>query len=338
MLTIDGSIGEGGGQILRTALALSMATGTPFRLEKVRAGRAKPGLLRQHLTALNAAVEISSADVEGAQLSSTQVTFSPGAIRPGDYRFAVGSAGSATLVLQTVLPPLLCAAAPSSLILEGGTHNPMAPPFDFLAKAFLPLINRMGPTVDAELDIAGFYPAGGGRFSVRIAPTSKLTPLHLPERGEIVSTRARAIMANLREQIGERELRIVQRRLGWPEECLRCETLPAGPGPGNVLILEVASRHLTEVFTGFGEVDVRAEAVAERAADQVRRYLAGGVPVGRYLADQLLLPLALAGGGSFRTLALTRHSTTNIDIIRRFLDIDVRTAGDQRDNVEVTVG
>jgi RNA 3'-terminal phosphate cyclase (ATP) len=156
MLTIDGSLGKGGGQILRTALALATVTGKPFRIEKIRAGRPKPGLLRQHLTAVKAAATISDAIVTGAELGSGALTFTPGHLRAGEFAFAVGTAGSATLVLQTILPALLTAPAPSTLVLEGGTHNPAAPPFDFLVKSFLPLINRMGPTVTAELERPGF--------------------------------------------------------------------------------------------------------------------------------------------------------------------------------------
>src|SRR6202140_4872670 len=159
MILIDGSIGEGGGQILRTALGLSMVTGQPFRIENIRAGRDKPGLLRQHLTAVNAAAEICGANVEGAAISSRELSFSPGNVKSGEYTFSIGSAGSTTLVLQTVLPALLAADGPSSLTLEGGTHNPHAPPIDFLEKAFVPLVNRMGPTVHVALERAGFYPA-----------------------------------------------------------------------------------------------------------------------------------------------------------------------------------
>lgn len=338
MLTIDGSLGEGGGQILRTALALSVATGTPFRLEKIRAGRAKPGLLRQHLTAVTAAMQISDAEVDGAQLGSGTLVFRPRALRAGDYAFAIGTAGSTMLVLQTVLPPLLVAPSASSLTLEGGTHNPAAPPFDFLAAAFLPLIERMGPRVEARLEKAGFYPAGGGRVVARITPTAQLRRLDIPERGAVRATRARAVVVNLPRHIAERELAVVHKRLGWEESSLQAEVLPPGPGPGNVLTLEVESEQVTEVFCGFGEHNVRAEAVAAAAVDEVRRYLVAGVPVGTHLADQLLLPMALAGGGSLLTLALSRHTTTNIEIIRRFLDLPILVQRQDRDHVQVVVG
>jgi RNA 3'-terminal phosphate cyclase (ATP) len=161
MLTIDGSQSEGGGQVLRSSLALSLVTGRPFAIENIRAGRKKPGLLRQHLTAVLAAAEVSAAEVEGAALASRRLLFRPGRVRAGDYAFRVGTAGSATLVLQTVLPALLLAEGESTLTLEGGTHNPMAPPVDFLENAYLPLVNRLGPRVKVQLVRPGFYPAGG---------------------------------------------------------------------------------------------------------------------------------------------------------------------------------
>ena len=170
MLTIDGSEGEGGGQILRTSLALSLVTGRPFRMERIRAKGQKPGLLRQHLTAVEAAKTVGCGEVVGAEMNSQTLEFRPGSVTPGNYRFAVGTAGSATLVLQTVLPALLTASGRSTLTLEGGTHNPLAPPFDFLARSFMPLIHRMGPSVELELRNPGFYPAGGGRFHARIEP------------------------------------------------------------------------------------------------------------------------------------------------------------------------
>src|SRR5688572_7099138 len=164
MIRIDGSVGEGGGQILRTALSLSLATGTPFQIENIRAGRKNAGLLRQHLTAVLAAAEIGSAETAGASLGSTALTFTPKSVRGGEFRFAVGTAGSATLVFQTILPALLLAGTPSRVEIEGGTHNMAAPPFDFLKRTFLPVLRRMGANISLELKRYGFYPAGGGRL------------------------------------------------------------------------------------------------------------------------------------------------------------------------------
>jgi len=323
MLVIDGSYGEGGGQILRTTLALSLVTGKPFRIENIRAGRKKPGLLRQHLTAVNAAASIGQAAVVGASLGSQQLTFEPGEVVPGDYAFAVGTAGSATLVLQTILPPLLTASGPSALTLEGGTHNPFAPPFDFLAKVFLPLINTMGPQVLANLQRPGFYPAGGGKFQVAIRPSGGLTGFDLLERGEIRRRQAKAIVAGLPRHIAERELKVIQQAMKWDRTCLTIEELPGSPGPGNVVTVELGSEHVTEVFTGFGQRGLKAETVADGVVQAARRYLAADVPVGEHLADQLLVPLALAGRGSFKTLPPTSHTKTNLEVLKHFLPIDI---------------
>ena len=155
---------------MRTALALSMVTGRSFRIENIRAGRKKPGLMRQHLTSVNAAAEVCRAEVKGNELGSTELEFFPGTVRPGNYHFSVGTAGSTTLVLQTVLPPLMIAQAPSTLTLEGGTHNPFAPPYDFLERVFAPVIERMGPKIDLNIEGYGFYPAGGGKIKIQINP------------------------------------------------------------------------------------------------------------------------------------------------------------------------
>ena len=319
LIQLDGSLGEGGGQILRTALSLSMVTGQAFRIEKIRAGREKPGLLRQHLTAVNAAAQVCGATVEGAAISSRELTFSPGPVKAGQYTFTVGSAGSTTLVLQTVLPALMIEKEPSSLTLEGGTHNPHAPPLDFLEKAFVPLVNRMGPAVHLNLERAGFYPAGGGRFFAEIKPAAKLSTLHVSERGAIRRQLAKAVVAALPGDIAKRELAQIEKKLGWSGDQLQIRQLPQEWGPGNILTLEIESENVTEVFTSFGMKGVSAEAVAEQAFREARRYLACDAPVGPHLADQLLLPLAIAGGGSFVTYELTEHTRTNIQVIQRFL-------------------
>ena len=176
-IRIDGSIGEGGGQIPRTALGLSLVTGKPFEIKNIRAGRRKPGLLRQHLTALKAAKQISQADVRGAQIGSSEFAFSPRRVRSGEYHFAVGTAGSTTLVLQTILPALMLADGPSTVVIEGGTHNPYAPPFPFLERSFIPVLRQMGVGIDLELNRYGFYPAGGGKFTIRIDPVKQLKPM-----------------------------------------------------------------------------------------------------------------------------------------------------------------
>ncbi len=337
MIVIDGSQGEGGGQILRSSLALSLVTGQPFRIENIRAGRRKPGLMRQHLTAVNAAAEIGCARVDGAGIGSQLLEFYPRSVKAGSYHFAVGTAGSCTLVLQTVLPALLTAGSPSELVLEGGTHNPYAPPFDFLTRSFLPIIERMGAKVSASLLRPGFYPAGGGKFKVTVEPAARLERLELPERGKILSRSARAIVAKLSRKIAERELKVVRESLGWEEQCCLVEEATDSPGPGNILCIELDCENITEIFTGFGELGVSAEKVARDTVREVQEYLSSDAPIGPHLADQLLLPMALAGGGIFRTLAPTGHTITNAEVIRRFLPVEVSIRRHSRMDWEVCI-
>jgi len=327
VVNIDGSMGEGGGQVLRTSLSLSLVTGKPFTITNIRAGRQKPGLLRQHLTAVKAAAAVGDAEVAGAELGSTELTFTPATVRPGEYTFSIASAGSATLVLQTVLPPLLVADGPSHLTLEGGTHNPWAPPFCFLKRSFLPLVGLMGPSVTAKLEHHGFYPAGGGRFTVDIEPAPQLGTIDILERGALHRLSARCLLANLPIHISERELTMVKKKLNLAAEDASTEFVKDPRGPGNALIVEVETAALTELFIGFGERGVRAEAVADHVCKETRRYLKAKAPVGVYLADQLLIPMAMAGGGSFRTTGITQHTRTNVEVIRHFLDVDIAIKG-----------
>ena len=345
ILTIDGSCGEGGGQVLRSSLAMSLVTGRPFVIENIRARRKKPGLMRQHLTAVNAATKVSHAEVTGATIGSSRLEFRPGRVESGDYKFSVGTAGSTTLVLQTELPGLMLADGESALVLEGGTHNPFAPPLDFLTKAYLPLVNRMGPTVKVDPTAVrpGFYPAGGGHFRVHVQPVGQLARLEIMERGEIRARRVTAMVANLPQHVGERECRAIAEKTGWGQESFTVEMVAHAHGPGNVVLIELESESLTEVFTGFGQIGVRAEAVAMRALDEAHAYLAAGVPVGKHLADQLLLPLGIGahfgtGGGVFRTMALSLHATMHLEMLHRFLELDAKVEQDGRDDFVVRVG
>jgi RNA 3'-terminal phosphate cyclase (ATP) len=318
MLTIDGAMGEGGGQVLRTALALSAITREPFRIDAIRAKRKRAGLLRQHLTAVRAIAQVCGARLSGDALGSSSLSFEPGETAHGDYAFAVGTAGSATLVFQTVLPPLLVARGSSRLVFEGGTHNPMAPPFDFIAETFLPLLRRMGARVSAVLERHGFYPAGGGRFVVEVEGGAPLQALSLLERGAIERVAIQAVVAHIPEHVATREVRALAGRLADLPIAIDTAQV-ASAGPGNVATVVVRSAALAETFCGFGELGVRAEKVAHTLASEVRRYVAAGVPVGEHLADQLLIPLVLGSGGEFRTLPPTLHTRTNIDVIERFL-------------------
>jgi RNA 3'-terminal phosphate cyclase (ATP) len=325
MIRIDGSTGEGGGQMLRSALSLSLVTGKAFRMENIRAKREKPGLLRQHLTAVLAACEIASAQAEGATLGSKILTFTPGSVQSGNYRFAVGTAGSGTLVFQTILPALMTARGRSEIIIEGGTHNMQAPPLDFLQKAFLPVINRLGPKVEICFEKYGFYPAGGGRFTATIEPCDRLSTIQLVERGEIERRGAVAIVANLPRNIAQRETDTIVNLLNWDAQSTQIVETRNSVGPGNIVLIELTSSNVTEVFCGFGRIGASAESVASEAADAVRSYLVSGAVAGEHLTDQLLLPFALAGGGAFTAEKLNLHSRTNMEIIRCFLPVDFLT-------------
>lgn len=317
MITIDGSQGEGGGQVVRNALALSLVTGEPCRIANIRGRRPKPGLMRQHLTAVEAACAIGNAGCSGGAVGSAELEFRPGRVAPGEYRFAVGTAGSTGLVLQTILLPLILAGGRSRVVLDGGTHNMMAPPFEFIERCFLPILNRMGPTVTARLVRHGFYPRGGGRIEIDIEAAS-LRPIDCLERGAPIAVSATALLAGLPFAIAERELETARTLLDWPDDAFAVRQLPDDRGPGNALLLEARFEHVTEIVTGFGKLGVSAESLAKTAAHRMTGYLASPAFAGPYLADQLLLPFALAGGGAFTTVKPSQHARTAADVIALF--------------------
>lgn len=325
LLIIDGSHGEGGGQILRSSLALALATGRPIRVVKIRAGRAKPGLLRQHLTAVKAAAEVSGAAVTGAALGSRELTFLPGPVRTGTYAFPIGSAGSCLLVVQALLPALLVGDGTFTITIEGGTHNPSAPTFDYFVRVLAPILRRLGARLEARLDRPGFYPAGGGRMHLTVegGGARRLARLDLRERGAITSRLVTSLVSALPRHVAEREIATACDRLDWDASACGVVEAVRSPGPGNAVSVEIAAAHVTELFVGIGEKGVPAERVARAAADEAAAWLAAGVPVGEHLADQLLVPLALGSGGVFRTVAPTRHTTTQVDLLRQFVGVEV---------------
>lgn len=318
MLTIDGAQGEGGGQILRTALALSTCLGRPFQIINIRAHRRKPGLQPQHLASVKAAAAISQAQVQGADRDSLSLVFKPAAIVAGQYHFDIGTAGSTSLVLQTILPGLLLAGGKSSVLLEGGTHNPLAPPFEFLKYAFLPVIDKTGARVTAQLEQAGFMPRGGGRMRVQIEPGERIKPLALMVRGDMLHRYAEVLLANLPEHIAQRELDVIHERLAIPTQDLHYSLTSQAQGAGNLVAIILHSENITECFTALGKKGLPAERVAEQAIGAAQYYLAAGVPVGQHMADQLLLYLALAGGGELLTLPPSSHTLTNLAVIEAF--------------------
>lgn len=329
---LDGSQGEGGGQILRSALALSMMTGRGFEMDRIRAGRSKPGLMRQHLAAVKMAVEVSGATVEGMEIGSTWLRFAPGSIRRGDYQCAVGTAGSTVLIIQTVLLPMVYAGGGSSLSVEGGTHNPLAPSGDFLERSYVAQLARMGSSMSISIVRRGFYPAGGGRIEVCIPEKEWRMGggYELVERGGLKSRRAVAILNNLPDHIGHRELKAVQDRLHFPDEEIMMDSAPGGPGPGNVLYVEYEYENVTEIFTGYGAHGMPAERLAAKVCQEVERYHKSAAPVGDHLADQLLLPMAMSGGGAMRCTALTPHFLSQVQVIQQFMDIQITTEREDR--------
>jgi len=335
MITIDGSQGEGGGQILRTSLALAAITGTSVRIEKIRAHRPKPGLQRQHLVAVQAAARVCNGLLEGAELNSREITFSPQSPCAGTYAFDIGSAGSTTLVLQTVLPILLCTDAVSTVTIRGGTHNSMAPPIEFLQESFLPVLHRCGVSATVELERHGFYPAGGGAIRATIQPWQMQAPLDLQERGKTLGRHAAVLLANLPAHVASRESLALKHGLHWSHQDVD-ESEVAADGPGNAIIARLRYANVTATFTSFGELRKSAEQVAQDCINQVRRFADGAAPVCEHLADQLLLPLAIGSGGCFRTVKPSDHTRTNAAIISTFLG-DVMTIAADGDESVITV-
>ncbi len=337
MITIDGSMGEGGGQVLRTALSLSAVTGQPFRIEKIRANRKKPGLMRQHLTCVQAAVAVCGGHAEGADIGASALTFTPGDLVSGNFAFSVGTAGSSNLVFQTILPALISGDAPSTVHLTGGTHNPTAPCYHTLAEGFLPLLAQMGVQVEPELERHGFYPAGGGTWSAAVQPSDDFMALDHVERGDLVDLSIEAMVANLPGDIAKRELKVMKQKLALSEGDVELRT-PDAAGPGNAVLVRMKFENGCEVFAGYGQPRKSAEAVAEDLAKEVKTFLKSGAAVGPHLADQLLLPMAMGAGGRFTTQEPTLHFTTNVEVIQMFLDVEINTEQLGRDLYRVQVG
>lgn len=338
MVELDGAAGEGGGQVLRTALALSMVTGRAVGIRHIRAKRSKPGLMRQHLACVQAATEVCGGRAVGAELGSQDLVFTPGLVRAGDYAFRVGTAGSCTLVLQTVLPALMLADGPSTVTVGGGTHNPLAPPFHFLERSFAPLLRRAGVGLDLELRRMGFYPAGGGEFIARVQPAAgEFHSVELTERGAPVEAFAECLAPALPPRVAARELAAVGERLGWSRDQLRQPTVRQNEGPGNALMITLRFEQVTEVFTAFGEKGTSAECVADLVLREVQAYQSSAGALGPHLADQWMLPLALAvarsgQAASFTCTEVTEHARTNMETVAAFLPVRFSTESDDGAN------
>ncbi|MBL7223251.1 MAG: RNA 3'-phosphate cyclase [Candidatus Brocadiae bacterium] len=340
LIRIDGSEGEGGGQILRTSLALSMVTGRPFEIVNLRAGRSKPGLRPQHLLCVKASGRICSAGIEGATLGSQTVRFAPGDVRHGTYRFDVGTAGSTSLVLHTLYLPLALASGRSILTITGGTHALFAPTYHFLERQWAVLLRRIGVEVELDLVRAGFYPRGGGEIRAKIHPATAVRPLTLGPRGELERLEGVSAVSDLPKAIAERQRRraMAQLRKAGLDAGIELASLPPA-GKGTVL-------HLLATFEGGGRAcydalgarGKRAEAVADEAAEGLVSFLATSGAIDEHAADQLILPLALANGpSSFPVPAVTSHLLTNARVIERFLPCRIHVDGDVGSESDVRV-
>lgn len=328
-LEIDGSLGEGGGQILRTALTLSAITGRAFVLRNIRARRPQPGLKPQHVRAIAAAAAICGGRHSAVTAGALQLEFTPGALRAGSYRFDIGTAGSTGLVLQTVAPALAFADGASSIILTGGTHVPWSPDFHYLDWQWRPFLERIGFVFSLALERAGFYPPGGGEIHARIEPVTRLRPLVLVERGRLARLQGVSGVARLPLAVAGRQRdRLLDRLQRFREFAeIRIESVPA-PSPGTYLVLLAEFSRGRYCGTGLGARGKRAETVADEVADDFERFLASNGAVDEHLADQLVIPLALAGGESrIATARITAHLLTNVEIVRRFLDVTTDIEG-----------
>ena len=340
MIEIDGSKGEGGGQILRSALTLSLLTGKPFKLEHIRAKRAKPGLMPQHLKAVQAAAEVGSAQVKVALPGSLSLSFNPGQVRPGCYLFDIGTAGATSLVLQTIYLPLAMAQAPSSVTIKGGTHVPFSPCFHYLDWHWRRVLETAGLKLSLAMERSGFYPPGGGIVHAEIQAQTKIKPLRFKERGRLVGVRGVSGIANLGIIVAERQRDEVLKKLAHRISPCRIEIeFLNAPSKGTVLLLLAEFEHSQACFFALGERGKRAEQVADEAADALLAFLATDGAIDPYLADQLLLPLAFAPGESLlHTSRLTGHILTNAEIIRTFLPVRLEIEGLMEQPATVRVG
>ncbi len=326
-ITIDGAQGEGGGQVLRTALTLSALTQQPIELINIRAKRSKPGLLRQHLTSVLAAQKVCNAKVEGAELGSDHIRFALGEIKAGDYHFAISTAGSTVLVCQTILPILALAKGRSIVTFEGGTHNGLSPSLCFLQRSYLPLLNKMGVNCQVTVSRVGFNPAGGGKWQLMIEPTQNLKPLHLSESGKSYALSAEnckinALMSQLPQTIAQREIATAQKTLNW-QDAQQTITEVEAMGSGNSFQLSIVGDSHESLFEVTGQLGTSAERVAKRCAGQVRKFIHSQAAVEEHLADQLLLLMALAGSGSYTTTKPSLHTITNIEVIKQILGVNI---------------
>ena len=331
MIEVNGAQGEGGGQILRTSLALSALTQSPIHIKQIRANRRQPGLRPQHLAAVNAIAKLTDAKVSGAHLNSDEITLSPRMLRPGRYAFDISTAGALTLVFQTLFFPLCFADGTSELTLTGGTHVPWSPVYHYLEEHWLPIMQRLGFRGQMTLKKAGFYPQGCGVVRASILPANELQPFSCVDRGELIRIRGLSGVANLDESIAKRQKHQALKRLYAYVKDLKIKTLILpSPEKGTFIKLSAAfSNGGCACFSALGAPGKPAERVADEAVDQLLAFLDSDGCIDPYLADQLLLPLSLINGTSeFRTNLVSQHLLTNASVIKQFLPVDIDIDGD----------
>jgi len=330
MIRIDGSTGEGGGQILRTALTLSMMTSEDFIIENIRSGRENAGIRHQHLQAVEASLKICNGQAKGAGIGSGTLEFSPGKVKEGHFEFAIGTAGATTLVFQTIFLPLNVADGKSMIIIEGGTHVPYSPSFHYISTHWIFFLDKVGLNLEIKLDKAGYYPRGGGKIIGIINPTEKISGIDLLERGRLNQIRGISAVSNLPRKIAERQRNRVIKRLGcqYPLNDIRIANVPSD-FKGTFLMLIAEFEFSQACFVGLGAPGKPSESVADEAIDPLVDLLLTDGVVDPFMGDQLLLPLAFAKSpSSFRTSQVTQHLLTNSAIIKEFLDIDIVIDGD----------
>ncbi len=334
MIEIDGSHGEGGGQLLRMAVALSAVTHTPVSVRRIRAGRPNPGLAAQHVTALRAVAELASAEVAGVEMGSAEMTFTPGDLVGGDHAFDVGTAGSVTLVLQSCLPVAFAAKESTHLRIVGGTDVKWAPPLDTFAKVFLPWVRRMGGQADLLSHRRGYYPRGGGEVELSIQPTAAWSPIRLSEPGAVERVRGIAHIANLSDDVARRMKEAAVRRLhGLPDVKIEERVYPGedAVGQGGALVLWAEREHTLLGADALAERGKSAERVGEEAAEKLEAEVLSGATVDVYSADQILPYVALADGpSSFLVREVSNHLRTMAWLIPQFLkrEVEFQPIGD----------
>ncbi len=347
LVVLDGSEGEGGGQILRSALSLSLITQTPFTLRNIRAHRKPPGLRPQHLACVRGAEAISGSSSQGAEVGASELTFTPGPVRPGEYLLEIGTAGSTALLLQCLYYPLALAGG-GQLTLRGGTHQPHSPSYPYLAAVWAPMLARLGLTLELHLKEAGFYPQGGGEIRAVVSPPSPVDRgVNLPSRGTLQDMDVGSFIAGLGLGIAERQGAAALAVLREKGIYATTENLPlaARHSRGTAVFIKAQFEHSVAGFTALGDRGKPAEQVGREAAAQATAFMASGGAVDEHLGDQLLVPAALLAAGvipgqrpvssRFTPSEVTSHLTTNARILERFLPVKIEVGPEGE--VRVTV-